>query len=114
VWNQEQRQEWYGWKETVKQLTKKAEEGDKPSLEKLAKCYSQGCGSVEKNEEEAYFWWSLAAVNTKGFAASERDYAENQLSPEQISGVKKRLSEWKATHTQSPAPATATGKPETR
>lgn len=104
------KEEFYSWKETVKQLKKGAEKGDKPSQEQLAKCYSQGCGCVEKNKEEAYFWWSLDAENTKGVAAYERDYAESQLSPEQISGVKKRLGEWKATHTQPPAPAKASNK----
>ena len=56
--------------------------------------YEAGWG-VEQNLEEAYFWYSLAALHDNGRAALRRDALATGLSPEQRDSAERRLRSWR-------------------
>jgi hypothetical protein len=51
---------------------------------------------VAKNEEFAYFWWSLSAARGNQAAAANRDSVEKSLTAEQRAQVQAALHIWKA------------------
>jgi len=58
---------------------------------------------VKLDYAEAYFWLSLAVKSSKApeSTAEKRDEAANNLTPEQIAAIDKRVKKWKP----SPAPS---------
>jgi TPR repeat protein len=95
--------------EAVKWFKKAAEQGDPNAQGILGIMYKKGAGAP-RNDEQAYFWLTLAGnVGDKDVSAA-RDEVASHLTPEQIADVKKRIGEWKPTRTKPPAPAKASDK----
>ncbi|MCB5245689.1 MAG: SEL1-like repeat protein, partial [Candidatus Cloacimonetes bacterium] len=59
----------------------------------LGVCYANGEG-IEKDFEEAYFWFSLAAANGNKTAAENRVLLEDKLTEEQKARIKDRVQKW--------------------
>lgn len=49
---------------------------------------------VEQSLQEAYFWYSLAALHDSGRAAVRRDALATGLSREQVHAIDRRLQSW--------------------
>lgn len=58
----------------------------------LGLMYAEGAG-ITQDDQEAYFWLSLAAVQT-GDATPVKNLVEKKLTPEERDRVKKRLQDW--------------------
>jgi hypothetical protein len=103
--------------EAAKWSRKSAERGDAVMQMHLGDYYRDGKG-VNQDWAEAYFWYKVGENNDAlgGMLPQEVDNfwdsmsIEKHLTPEQISAVNKRVSEWKP----APAPAETTRKPETK
>lgn len=75
-----------------------AEQGHGPSQLALARLYLQGVG-IERNEELAYFWASLAVRADSGLAALAervRGRAGRRLAPAELRVLNRRIEAWSA------------------
>lgn len=71
-----------------------ADQGHGLAQRDLGLLYEAGWG-VERSLEEAYFWYSLAALHDSGRAALRRDALATGLSQEQRDSVERRLRSWR-------------------
>ena len=71
-----------------------ADQGHGLAQRDLGLLYEAGWG-VEQSLEEAYFWYSLAALHDSGRAALRRDALATGLSPEQRDSADRRLRSWR-------------------
>lgn len=73
-----------------------AESGSTGAQVGLAGIYEGNVG-VKQDWAEAYFWFSVATLKDSQYAI-DANVASERLTPEQISEVNKRVSEWKLAH----------------
>jgi TPR repeat protein len=78
----------------LKWFIRAADQGHGLAQRDLGFLYEAGWG-VEQNLEEAYFWYSLAALHDSGRAALRRDALATGLSPEQRDSADRRLRLWR-------------------
>ena len=71
-----------------------AEQGHGLAQRDLGLLYEAGWG-VEQSLQEAYFWYSLAALHDSGRAALRRDALATGLSQEQRDTAERRLRLWR-------------------
>lgn len=71
-----------------------ADQGHGLAQRDLGLLYEAGWG-VEQSLQEAYFWYSLAALHDSGRAALRRDALATGLSREQIDTAERRLRLWR-------------------
>jgi len=72
-----------------------AEQGHPLAQRDLGLLYEAGWG-VRQDLQEAYFWYSLAAVHDSGRAAVRRDEIASGLNPERRTEVERRLQSWRS------------------
>jgi hypothetical protein len=83
-----------------------AEQGDTAAQLTLGDLSFRGI-KVEKNDEEAYFWFSIAAEAPQDQKNGDiwyvflKDDAAAKLTPREIDSVNKRIEDWKKTHPPS-------------
>lgn len=70
-----------------------AELGNSDAQYKTGHAYSTGTG-IQKDYQEAYFWYRLAASSGTEYFDMPEDIAKF-LTPYQIAAIEKRLSVWK-------------------
>ena len=73
---------------------KAAEQGVRWAQGDLASMYSSGSG-VAKDDQQAYFWYLLAAVDGHRDSAKRRDRAEAKLPPQQRAEAQAAARNWK-------------------
>jgi TPR repeat protein len=96
--------------EAFKWYRKAADQGDALAQWSIGQMFKNGEG-VKQDSEQAYFWELVAEKSQPDDPYSpHHEYYAKQLTPESIAAIKKRAQEWKPI----PAPAEATGKPETK
>ena len=78
----------------LKWFLRAADQGHGLAQRDLGLLYEAGWG-VEQSVEEAYFWYSLAALHDSGRASLRRDALATGLSPEQRDSVERRLRSWR-------------------
>lgn len=78
----------------LKWFLRAADQGHGLAQRDLGLLYEAGWG-VEQSLEEAYFWYSLAALHDSGRAALRRDALATGLSPEQRDSAERRLRSWR-------------------
>ena len=78
----------------LKWFLRAADQGHGLAQRDLGLLYEAGWG-VEQSVEEAYFWYSLAALHDSGRAALRRDALATGLSPEQRDSADRRLRSWR-------------------
>ena len=71
-----------------------ADQGHGLAQRDLGLLYDAGWG-VEQSLQEAYFWYSLAALHDSGRAALRRDALATGLSQEQLDTAERRLRLWR-------------------
>lgn len=71
-----------------------ADQGHGLAQRDLGLLYEAGWG-VEQSLQEAYFWYSLAALHDSGRAALRRDALATGLSHEQLDTAERRLRLWR-------------------
>lgn len=71
-----------------------AEQGHGLAQRDLGLLYEAGWG-VDQSLQEAYFWYSLAALHDSGRAALRRDALATGLSQEQRDNAERRLRSWR-------------------
>ncbi len=77
--------------------------------------YEKGLGGLKRDYEEAYYWQLVDAIKSNdGRLGLPMDYIEKVITPAQTTSAWKRMKEWEPTAVRPPAPAEATGKPETK
>lgn len=74
-------------------LLRAADQGHGLAQRDVGLLYEAGWG-VEQSLQEAYFWYSLAALHDSGRAALRRDALATGLSQEQHQTVERRLRSW--------------------
>ncbi|MCS6283929.1 MAG: sel1 repeat family protein [Nitrospira sp.] len=77
----------------LKWFLRAADQGHGLAQRDLGLLYEAGWG-VEQSVEEAYFWYSLAALHDSGRASLRRDALATGLSREQRDSVERRLRSW--------------------
>lgn len=77
----------------LKWFIRAAEQGHPLAQRDLGFLYEAGWG-VTQDAQEAYFWYSLAAVHDSGRAAVRRDVLATGLSREQVHAIDRRLLSW--------------------
>jgi localization factor PodJL len=75
---------------------KAADHGLKDSQYNMAILCERGLG-VAQNQEEAYFWYSLAAKQNDTDAAAKAQALEAALIPDALAKAKEKLAAWQAT-----------------
>ena len=98
--------------DAAKWFRKAADQGDAYAQSDLGQMYEKGLG-VGQDLAEAYFWYGLAKKQSP-IPDEVIMKIEEQLTAKQRATVERRIREWKPTSGQPPAPAEATGKPETK
>lgn len=78
----------------LKWFLRAADQGHGLAQRDLGFLYEAGWG-VEQNLEEAYFWYSLAALHDSGRAALRRDALATGVSREQRDSAERRLRSWR-------------------
>ena len=94
---------WPNSVEALKWYRKAADQGYAQAQYSVGSMYESGAG-VERDSAEAYFWYSLASHSGVKHSITRRDEVAAELSPEQLSALKKRVSEWKPTLVPSAVP----------
>ena len=84
--------------EAVRWLRKAAEQGNADAQNNLGGLYFSD-KDVAQNDEEAYFWLTVASNSGDKRFAAMRDHIAGLLTPQQISDSQKRARDW------NPAPA---------
>ncbi len=84
-------------------LRRAGDQGHPLAQRDLGLLYEAGWG-VERNLEEAYFWYSLAALHDSGRAAVRRDEIATGLNREQLDAAQRRLHTWRPSR-ETVAPA---------
>ena len=77
-----------------KWFLRSADQGHGLAQRDLGLLYDAGWG-VEQSLQEAYFWYSLAALHDSGRAALRRDALATGLSQEQLDTAERRLRLWR-------------------
>ncbi len=77
--------------ESLRWLRLAAEQGHRLAQNNMGARYATGDG-VERNAAEAYFWFSQAAEQGDRKAAKNRDSVAKEMSEEQLTEAKTRLS----------------------
>lgn len=77
--------------EALRWLRSAAEQGHRLAQNNLGARYATGDG-VERDAVEAYFWFSQAAEQGDRKAAKNRDSVAKEMSEEQLTAAKARLS----------------------
>ena len=77
--------------EALQWLRSAAEQGHRLAQNNLGARYATGDG-VERDAAEAYFWFSQAAEQGDRKAAKNRDSVAKEMSEEQLTAAKTRLS----------------------
>ena len=82
------------WKrsgETVKWYQKSASQGDADAQALLGVMYAEGKG-VSQNNQEAYIWFSLAAVNGDEKYKKARDIVAKKLTSESLAAAQQEAT----------------------
>ncbi len=74
-------------------LRRAADQGHPLAQRDLGLLYEAGLG-VERDLQEAYFWYSLAAIHDSGRAGARRDELASGLTPEQLNEAHERVRSW--------------------
>lgn len=80
--------------EAAKWYRMAADQGNAEAQYRLGDLYYRGKGGLKKSDEEAYFWFLLAARSGNKAFAVDRDETAQHLTAEQIEAVKKRSDGW--------------------
>jgi TPR repeat protein len=78
----------------LKWFLRAADQGHGLAQRDLGLLYEAGWG-VEQSLQEAYFWYSLAALHDSGRAALRRDALATGMSQEQRDTAERRLRSWR-------------------
>ncbi len=78
-----------------------AEQGHSLAQRDIGLLYEAGWG-VKQDLQEAYFWYSLAAVHDSGRAAARRDEIATGLSRGQLEAAEQRLQSWRPRKESTP------------
>jgi hypothetical protein len=74
-------------------LMKAAKQGYVPAESEIGRVYESGEPGYAKDEEESYYWFSLAYKGGEKEAGEEADKITSWLTPEQIEAANKRVKE---------------------